>query len=90
MLHLFFKWRHSRKSRAGAFRLPKQSQASPPESANLGSYLSQSSVKDRSFKPFDLARKRKKWMQLLASLLTATLIVWVAYESMVALALMAK
>lgn len=88
MLHLFFKWRYERKSRAGAFKLPKLSQDNNLDNANLGSYLSQSSVRGRSFKPFDQPRKRRKWVQIITTMVAVAVIVWVAYESIVALALM--
>ncbi|MEO0508940.1 MAG: hypothetical protein AAF065_03650 [Verrucomicrobiota bacterium] len=90
MLHFFFKWRYERRARSGAFKLPKASDEKNPESANLSSYLGQSETHRHRFKPFDLPRKRRKWMQIVTVLVGICLVLWIAYESVLALALMGK
>jgi len=90
MLHRFFKWRYERKARSGAYKLPKDGKDKHLESSNLSSYLSHSSGLSRSFKPFDLQRKRRKFMQFAATALVVTLIAWITYESLIALALIGK
>ena len=89
MLHIFFKWRYERKQRAGAFKLPK-TQHGKQESPKLGSYLSQTSGSSRNFKPYDTPRRRRRLMQVTATVLAAVLLAWVTYESLVALALIGK
>jgi len=88
MLHLYFKWRYQKKSRAGAFKLPKQRTGVNFDGAHFVSYLSQDSVRGRGLKPFDLPRKRRKWMQLIVTIAGISLLFWIAYESIVALALL--
>lgn len=90
MLHFFFKWRYDRKSRAGAFKLPKEGRHNRMESTNLGSYLSHTSGPSRSFKPYDQPRRRRKIMQFVTTCLLVAFVVWVTYESLIALALIGK
>jgi hypothetical protein len=90
MLHRYFRWRYERQSRSGAFKLPKSRKADQPENSNLSHYLSHSSGLSRSFRPFDLAHKRRKLAQFVALFLVIALIAWVTYESLVALALIAR
>jgi len=90
MLHRYFKWRYERKARSGAFKLPREARGKRFENANLGSYLTHSSGISRSFRPFDLQRKRRKLMQFVAIALVVALIVWITYESLMALALIAR
>lgn len=90
MLHHFFKWRYERKARAGAFTLPKAGRNEKLENANLSSYLSSTSGPSRSFRPYDMARKRRKVFQFTATILVIAFIAWVTYESLVALALIGK
>ena len=84
MLHSFFKWRYERKARSGAYELPRGNRGGSRDNSNLGSYLSQTTG------PYDLPRKRYKIMQLVAVLLVIALIAWIAYESIVALALLTR
>lgn len=88
MLHLYYKWRYERKARSGAFKLPKERKDGKPGTANLSSFLSQTSGPRHSFRPFDLPRKRRKFMQLLAAALGIAMLAWVTYESLIALALL--
>lgn len=88
MLHCFYKWRHERKARMSAFILPKMKDGRPLENANLGSYLSHRTGHNRGFRPFHLAHRRRRHQQLSLIVLLTAFIVWVAYESIVALAFM--
>lgn len=90
MLHLYFKWRYERKTRSGAFKLPKSGKNRQLENSNLSSYLSHSSGTGRGFRPYDLPRKRRKFMQVIATILILALLAWVTYESIIALALLGK
>lgn len=90
MLHIYFKWRYERNARSGAYKLPKAGKDKIPETPNLGSYLSQTSGQRRGFRPFDLPRKRRKFMQFVAAILVIALIAWITYESLNALALIGK
>lgn len=90
MLHHYYKWRYEQKARSGAFKLPKSGRYRNFENSNLGSYLSQTSGPSRIFRPFELARKRRKIIQFVATVLIIVFIVWVTYESLVALALIGK
>jgi hypothetical protein len=53
----------------------------------LGSYLSQTSVRGRTFDRFDLPRKRRRWLGGLLAVLLAVLLGWIILESIAALAL---
>jgi hypothetical protein len=90
MLHLYYKWRYQRQSRKGAFKLPKRNDRSSTDSANLSSYLSQSTVRGGGFKPFELQRKRRKCAQIIALITVVLLIAWITYESIAALAMLSK
>ncbi len=87
MLHRYFKWRYERKARTGSFKLPKVGKHEKLERSNLGSYLSQSSGSSRSLRPFDLPRKRRKIVKFIAVAVIVSIIIWVAYESLIALAM---
>jgi hypothetical protein len=86
MLHLYYKWRYERNARSGAFELPKTRTKGQKETPNLGSYLSQLPGQRRGFKSFDLPRKRRKFMRILAAVLGIALLAWITYESIIALA----
>lgn len=90
MLHLYYKWRYERKARSGAFELPKTGADGPGETINLGSYLSQLYGQRRGFKHYDLPRKRRKMMRRVAIVLGISLLAWITYESIIALALLAN
>lgn len=90
MLHLYFKWRYERKARSGAFTLPKSRRGEKLENANLSSYLSQTSGTGHRLKSFDLPRKRRKLVRWIATILAIALLAWVTYESLIALAMIAK
>ena len=90
MLKFYFQWRHERRSRAGAFKLPKQRHKGHSETVNLGSYLSQPSVRGSSMKSFDLPRKQRRWTQITAVAVAILLLIWIAYESIIALAFLAN
>lgn len=90
MLHLYFKWRYERKARSGAFTLPRSGRGEKLENANLSSYLSHTSGPGHSLRPYDLPRKRRKLMRWAATILVIALISWVAYESVIALAMLGR
>ena len=90
MLHYYFKWRYRRKVRSAAFKLPKDNGSRNPRNENLGSFLSHTSGPSRTFKPFDLARKRRKIIQFATIMLVIAFAVWVTYESLIALALIGE
>jgi len=87
MLYLYYKWRYERKARSGAFQLPKTEAGGHKETINLGSYLSQLYGQRRGFKHYDLPRKRRKFMRILAVTLGIALLIWITCESIIALAL---
>ncbi|MEM8867384.1 MAG: hypothetical protein AAGC73_03870 [Verrucomicrobiota bacterium] len=86
MIRLFYMWRYRRSQNASAFKLPKstgeRSKASP---VDLGSYLSQDTVRGRHFPRFDLSRARKRWLRIGIMVLSVVLVVWLINESMTAL-----
>jgi hypothetical protein len=86
MLHLYYKWRYERTARSGAFELPKARKGGHKETVDLGSYLSQLYGQRRGVKPYDLPRKRRKFMRILAVALGIALLAWITYESIIALA----
>lgn len=86
MLHLYYKWRYERKARSGAFELPRGRRDGKPANPHLSSYLSQLYGPERGFKPFDLPRRRRKIIRLVAIILGITLLAWITYESLIALA----
>ena len=90
MLHHYYKWRYERKARSGAFELPESKRPGRSENANLGNFLSQTSGVRGSLKPFDLPRKRRRFMRILAVALILALLAWITYESIIALALIGK
>lgn len=90
MLHLYFKWRYERKARSGAFTLPRSRRGEKLENANLSSYLSHTSGTGHSLRPFDLPRRPCKLMRLVATVFVIAVFAWVAYESLIALAMIAK
>lgn len=87
MLRFIYQWRYRRAQRAGAFKLPPSHRGGGDGRVDLGSYLSQSSVRGRSFDRFDLPRKRRKGLAVFFAVLLAILIGWIVLESIAALEL---
>jgi len=87
MLRFFYRWRQRRNERAGAFQLPSTHSAAEARYANFGNYLSQSSVRGRTFARFDLPRRRRQGIRLLVIIGVFGLLAWLIVESIAALAL---
>lgn len=87
MFKLYYKWRYQRSQRAGAFKLPQQSHAGKFFRIDLGSYLSQASVRGRDFNRFDLPQTSRRWLGLLLIVLALLTLGWLIYESVEALSI---
>lgn len=87
MFKLYYKWRYQRSQRAGAFKLPQHSRAGKFFRIDLGSYLSQASVRGRDFSRFDLPQTSRRWLGLLLSVLALLTLGWLIYESVKALSI---
>lgn len=88
MLRFLYRWRYRRAQNAGAFKLPPKHRGGGSGRIDLGSYLSQSSVRGRSFDRFDLPRKRRKrFAVVIAIIVIAIILVWIVLESVAALEL---
>ncbi len=87
MLRLLYRWRYRRAQNAGAFKLPPKHRGGGNGRVDLGSYLSQSSVRGRSFDRFDLPRKRRKGLGVIIAIVLALLVGWIVIESVAALEL---
>lgn len=87
MLRLIYRWRYRRAQNAGAFKLPPKNRDGRGSRINLGSYLSQSSVRGRNFNRFDLPRKRRKGFAIILVIGLALLVGWMVFESLAALEL---
>ena len=87
MLRFYYQWRYNRAQRVSSFEVPRGTRSTR---INLGSYLSQDTVRGRHFDRFDLPRKRGRCAKLVVSLLILMLIAWVIYESFKALSVIAK
>ncbi len=85
MLRFIYRWRYRRAQNAGAFKLPPKHRGGGNGSVNLGSYLSQSSVRGRAFDRFDLPRKRRKGLSIVITISLALLLGWIVLESIAAL-----
>lgn len=82
----FYRWRYRRAQSAGAFKLPKYSDNRPKGSpVDLGSYLSQESVRGRHFPRFDLSAARKFWLRIILIALAVAIVIWLINESVTAL-----
>jgi hypothetical protein len=90
MLRFIYRWRYRRAQNAGAFKLPPKHKGGGSGRVDLGSYLSQTSVRGRSFSRFDLPRKRRKGLSVLIAVLLALLIGWIVIESIQALELLSN
>lgn len=78
MLKFYYQWRYNRSQRISAFQIPGESRR---PKINLGSYLSQDSVRGRNFDRFDLPRKHSRWLKWLFFLVCLGFLVWLSYES---------
>ena len=87
MLRYLYRWRYRRTQNAHSFQVPSDRDGYRNGRVNLGSYLSQSSVRGRSFDRFDLPRKRRKSVAVIIAILLALLVGWIVLESIAALEL---
>lgn len=85
MLKFYYNWRYKRSQRMGSFDLPERESH---KQISLKSYLSQDSVRGRHFDRFDLPRKRRRWLNMLFRLTLLGALVWLAYESIQAIAIL--
>lgn len=87
MLRFLYRWRYRRAQKVGAYKIPSPHREADSRSVSLGSYLSQTSVRGRTFNRFDLPRKRRRWLGMVVAVLLAVLLVWIIFESIAALEL---
>lgn len=88
MLHFFYRWRYERNSRNNAYKLPPMRRKRRDARVDLGDYLARQSIIGQGFRHYDLPRRRRKWALAIASLVGTLLLVWITYESIIALAAM--
>lgn len=87
MLRLIYHWCRRRAQKTNSFKLPPDRKGHASGRVNLGSYLSQTSVRGRTFDRFDLPRKRRKSLAIVLTILLALLLGWIVIESIAALEL---
>jgi len=87
MLRFFYRWRYRRAQKIGSFKLPSKHKDGGRGSVDLGSYLSQSSVRGRNFDRFDLPNKGRKGLFVLIVILLLLTAGWIILESVSALEL---
>ena len=86
MLHYLYRWRYRRAQNAGSFEVPSDREGYVNGRVSLGSYLSQTSVRGRTFDRFDLPRKRRKGVAIfIVVIVLAVLLGWMIIESIAAL-----
>ncbi len=90
MIKLYYKWRYQRAQRAGSFKLPGNPRSPGGSRVTLGSYLSQTSVRGRTFDRFDLPSKRKRGLQILVAIGLLAGLCWLVYESINAIAMLSR
>lgn len=88
MLRLLYKWRYRRAQKAGSYKVPSDRNGYSNGRVSLGSYMSQASVRGRTFDRFDLPRKRRKGLGIIMTILLALLIGWIVIESVAAFELL--
>ncbi|MGZ0656807.1 hypothetical protein ACWPKO_05850 [Coraliomargarita sp. W4R53] len=87
MLRYIYRWRYRRAQKAGSYKVPSDRDGYSNGRVNLGSYMSQPSVRGRTFDRFDLPRKRRKGLAIFITILLALLLGWIVIESIAALEL---
>ncbi len=87
-MHRFIhQWRYKRAQKAEAFKLPTKRTSGKISHVDLGSYLSQSSGKSRSFKRFASPRKQQRALWTCVAVFLILLFAWVVPESIAAIEL---
>ena len=87
MHRIFYQWRQRRAQKVEAYKLPKDRKSDKIALADLGSYLSQSSGKSRSFKRFASSRKQNGVIWACLGIFLILLFGWVVPESIAAIEL---
>lgn len=90
MYRIIYHLRDRRAQKVRAFKLPSTRKSDNKISAELGSYLSQSSGVGRNFKRFASPRKRHKVIWLCIAVLFLLLFGWIVPESIAAIELFQK
>ncbi|HAV12941.1 MAG TPA: hypothetical protein DCX06_05535 [Opitutae bacterium] len=90
MLKYYYKWRYNRAQRDKSFKLPSSGGKDGNSRVSLGSYLSQTSVRGRTFDRFDLPNKRRRGLQLLCAVALIAGFCWLVYESLNAIAMLSR
>lgn len=87
MHRIFHQWRYRRAQKVEAFKLPAERKSGKIPHADLGSYLSQSSGRSRSFKRFASPRKQYGALWTCLVIFLILLFGWVVPESIAAIEL---
>ncbi|MEC7274594.1 MAG: hypothetical protein VXU48_05050 [Verrucomicrobiota bacterium] len=87
MHRIFHQWRYRRAQKAGAFKLPEDRKSGKIVHVDLGSYLSQSSGRSRSFKRYASPRKQHGAIWTCLVIFLILLFGWVVPESIAAIEL---
>ena len=87
MHRILYQWRCRRAQKAEAFKLPIERKNGKIFHADLGSYLSQSSGRSRSFKRFASPRKQYRALLICLVIFSILLFGWVVPESIAAIEL---
>lgn len=88
MLRFLYRWRYRRAQKAQSYKVPSDRDGYNNGRVSLGSYMSQASVRGRTFDRFDLPRKRSKGLaMILLAIALALLVGWIVLESIAALEL---
>lgn len=88
MLQFIYRWRYQRAQKSGSFKVPSDRDGHTNGRVSLGSYMSQASVRGRTFDRFDLPRKRRRGLTFIVTILAAVLWGWIIVESVAALELL--
>ncbi|MDQ8194356.1 hypothetical protein QEH59_07960 [Coraliomargarita sp. SDUM461004] len=88
MLRYIYRWRYRRAQKAGSYKVPSDRNGYSNGRVNLGSYMSQPSVRGRTFDRFDLPRQRRKGLAIVITILLALLFGWIVIESIAAFAIL--
>lgn len=88
MIRFLYRWRYRRAQKAKSFKVPSDRDGYSNGRINLGSYMSQASVRGRTFNRFDLPRKRRRGLAFLIAIIAALIFGWLVIESVAAIALL--
>ena len=93
MLKFYYQWRHKRAQAAASFKLPGQrDRALGMKRVNLGSYLSQNSVRgysSKTSKTIGMPRVSCLWLRRIAVLIVLAGAGWMIYQSALAFVIFA-